>query len=85
MRSTSALCFKRGQRVEEEQLFQRDTDGLAAFSMHAFELLQLTLKGGISFIGGAHDALRGQFIGSTVIRLRVRFFESVSENARCGR
>ena len=86
MRATSALCFELGQRVEEKQPFKRGTYGLAAFSMHTFELLQLTLKSRVSFVGSAHNAFRRWFVGGSMIGLgiRARPFESVSGNTECG-
>ena len=62
------------------------TYSLPAFSMHTFELLQLTLKGGISFVGSADYALCRLFVGGSMIRLgvRVRSFKSVSRNVGWG-
>lgn len=67
--------------------FERGTYGLAAFSIHAFELLQLVLQGAIPFAGSAHNALCGLFVVGPVVGLgiRARPFENASGDTGRGR
>jgi len=71
-RSTSALCFGSGQKVEVKQTFKKGTYGLAAFSVHTFEFLHLMLQGGIAFVGDARDAFCGLFFGGSMVKLGIR-------------